>query len=135
MNDCRSAVEAAGLDPQVGFLQVLRPGRAELALDLIEAFRCIADRIALTPVNRSEIGRGDFAGREGGAVLLDGDMRSTLPKTVFAFIAFPIRVAAKYASTETFAHAISNSRWCCSIDPRMWSARQMHEEFARLSTV
>lgn len=27
MNDCRSAIEAAGLDPQVGFLHALRPGR------------------------------------------------------------------------------------------------------------
>ncbi|MFZ2218814.1 MAG: CRISPR-associated endonuclease Cas1, partial [Rhodoferax sp.] len=26
MNDCRSALEAAGLDPQVGFLHALRPG-------------------------------------------------------------------------------------------------------------
>ena len=37
MNDCRSALEAAGLDPQVGFLHALRPGRAALALDLMEA--------------------------------------------------------------------------------------------------
>lgn len=32
-NDCRSAVEVAGLDPQVGFLHTIRPGRASLALD------------------------------------------------------------------------------------------------------
>lgn len=39
MNDCRGALEAAGLDPQVGFLHALRPGRAALALDLMEEFR------------------------------------------------------------------------------------------------
>ena len=47
MNDCRSALEAAGLDPQVGFLHALRPGRASLALDLMEEFRPWADRLAL----------------------------------------------------------------------------------------
>ena len=36
MNDCRSAAEAAGLDPQIGFLHTLRPGRAAFALDLME---------------------------------------------------------------------------------------------------
>ena len=48
MNDCRSALEAAGLDPQAGFLHALRPGRAALALDLMEEFRPWADRLALT---------------------------------------------------------------------------------------
>jgi len=78
MNDCRSAVEAAGLDPQVGFLHVLRPGRAALALDLMEEFRFVADRIALTLVNRGQIGNADFAARDGGAVLLEGDARKTV---------------------------------------------------------
>ncbi|MGB7989075.1 MAG: type I-C CRISPR-associated endonuclease Cas1c [Candidatus Methylophosphatis roskildensis] len=78
MNDCRSALEAAGLDPQVGFLHALRPGRAALALDLMEEFRPFADRLALTLINRAQIGAGDFAEREGGAVLLDGDARKTV---------------------------------------------------------
>lgn len=39
MNDCRSALESVGLDPQLGFLHVVRPGRATLALDLMEEFR------------------------------------------------------------------------------------------------
>lgn len=78
MNDCRSAVEAAGLDPQVGFLHVLRPGRAALALDLMEEFRFVADRLALTLVNRGQVGPGDFAEREGGAVLLEGDARKAV---------------------------------------------------------
>lgn len=78
MNDCRSAVEAAGLDPQIGFLHALRPGRAALALDLMEEFRPLADRLALTLVNRGQIGSGDFAEREGGAVLLEGDARKAV---------------------------------------------------------
>lgn len=76
MNDCRSALEAVGLDPQLGFLHAVRPGRAALALDLMEEFRAImTDRLALTLINRGQIGKDDFVEREGGAVLLEGDAR------------------------------------------------------------
>ena len=76
MNDCRSALEAVGLDPQLGFLHAVRSGRAALALDLMEEFRAVmADRLVLTLINRGQIGAGDFVEREGGAVLLEGDAR------------------------------------------------------------
>jgi len=78
MNDCRSACEAAGLDPQVGFLHSVRPGRAALALDLVEEFRPIADRLVLTLVNRCQIDADDSVHREGGAVLLEGDARKSV---------------------------------------------------------
>jgi CRISPR-associated protein Cas1 len=71
MNDCRSALEAVGLDPQLGYLHAVRPGRAALALDLQEEFRAVlADRLALTLVNRGQLDADDFETREGGAVLL-----------------------------------------------------------------
>lgn len=79
MNDCRSALESVGLDPQLGFLHAVRPGRAALALDLQEEFRSIlADRLALTLVNRGQIGAGDFDEREGGAVMLNDTGRRTV---------------------------------------------------------
>ena len=78
MNDCRSACEAAGLDPQVGYLHALRPGRAALALDLMEEFRPFADRLALTLVNRLQVGTDDFVEREGGAVMLEGSGRKSV---------------------------------------------------------
>jgi len=72
MNDCRSAVEAVGLDPQLGFLHVVRPGRAALALDLQEEFRSVVvDRLALTLINRGQVTAQDFDDREGGAVMLN----------------------------------------------------------------
>lgn len=71
MNDCRSACETVGLDAQLGFLHVVRPGRAALALDLQEEFRSVlADRLALTLINRNQISADDFDEREGGAVML-----------------------------------------------------------------
>lgn len=72
MNDCRSALETVGLDPQLGFLHAVRPGRASLGLDLQEEFRAIlCDRLALTLINRGQIGEKDFDLREGGAVMLN----------------------------------------------------------------
>ncbi len=70
MNDCRSALESVGLDPQLGFLHAVRPGRAALALDLMEEFRHVADRLALTLVNRGQVRDSDFTLHEGGGVTL-----------------------------------------------------------------
>ena len=79
MNDCRSALETVGLDPQLGFLHAVRPGRAALALDLMEEFRpVLADRLALTLINRGQINAEDFTLREGGAIMMADDARKTL---------------------------------------------------------
>jgi CRISPR-associated protein Cas1 len=79
MNDCRSALETVGLDPQLGFLHALRPGRAALALDLQEEFRSmLCDRMALTLINRGQIGERDFDQREGGAVMLNDKGRRSV---------------------------------------------------------
>ena len=79
MNDCRSALETVGLDPQLGYLHAVRAGRAALALDLQEEFRSIlADRLALTLINRGQIGADDFDVREGGAVSLNDKGRRTV---------------------------------------------------------
>lgn len=75
-HDCRSACEAVGLDPAVGFLHRDRPGRPSLALDLMEELRApLADRLALSLVNRRQLRAGDFRQMEGGAVLLTDDAR------------------------------------------------------------
>ena len=48
-NDCAAALEGVGLDSYVGFLHRDRPGRASLALDLVEELRAVmADRFVLT---------------------------------------------------------------------------------------
>ncbi len=71
-----SALETAGLDPQVGFLHADRPGRPSLALDLIEELRpVLADRLALTLINRKQIKGSGFVHKESGGILMDDDTR------------------------------------------------------------
>jgi len=68
-HDCVAALTAAGLDPFVGFLHTDRPNRPSLALDLMEEFRpWLADRLAITLVNRRQISASDLVEREGGVV-------------------------------------------------------------------
>lgn len=78
-HDCRSALEGVGLDPAVGFLHRDRPGRPSLALDLLEEFRpLLADRLALSLINRKQVNERDFQVMESGAVLLREDARKTV---------------------------------------------------------
>lgn len=78
-HDCRSACEAVGLDPAVGFLHRDRPGRPSLALDLMEEMRApIADRLALSLVNRRQLRAADFRKMDSGAVLLTDEARKTV---------------------------------------------------------
>jgi CRISPR-associated protein Cas1 len=79
-NDCVGAAVAAGLDPNVGFLHTDRPGRPSLALDLMEEFRpLLADRLALTLINRQQLVPKDFEQREGGVVeLTEGGRRAII---------------------------------------------------------
>ncbi len=70
-HDCVAALTSIGLDPFVGFLHADRPNRPSLALDLMEEFRpWLADRLAVTLINRQQLSPEDFAAREGGAVEL-----------------------------------------------------------------
>lgn len=53
--------ETVGLDPQMGYLHACRPGRASLALDLIEELRApIVDRFVFSLFNRGQLTSGDF---------------------------------------------------------------------------
>ncbi len=69
VNDVRSALETTGLDPQVGFLHRLRPGRPSLALDIMEELRSyIAERVVLNLINLKQISAKDFERRETGEI-------------------------------------------------------------------
>lgn len=75
-HDARAACESAGLDVQVGFLHRDRPGRPGLALDLMEEFRpFLADRLALTLINRQQVRATGFRRTESGGVEMDDATR------------------------------------------------------------
>ena len=78
-NNIVSALECVGLDPYVGYLHTDRPGRASLALDLIEEFRAVlADRFVLSLINKKIISGKGFVQKENGAVLMNEELRKKI---------------------------------------------------------
>lgn len=76
--DMTAALETVGLDPYVGFLHTLRPGRASLALDMIEELRAyLGDRFVLSLINRRQITPDDFIYQGEEGVLLTDSGRKT----------------------------------------------------------
>ena len=78
-HDCASALESVGLDAYVGFMHRDRPGRASLALDLMEELRApLADRFVLTLINTRVLQQKHFKTQADGAVWLTDDGRKAL---------------------------------------------------------
>ena len=78
-NDLEAAAETVGLDPAVGFLHCDRPGRAGLALDLLEEFRAfLADRLVLSLLNLKQVTCSGFKTSQNGAVTMDDATRRTI---------------------------------------------------------
>lgn len=77
--NCASALEAVGLDPYVGFLHTDRPGRASLALDLMEELRpVLADRFVISLVNKRIVSNDSFIKRENGAVMMTDEAKKII---------------------------------------------------------
>lgn len=69
-----SAIYCVGLDPYVGFMHKLRPGRTSLSLDLIEELRSVfADRFVVSLINKRIINKKDFFVKENGAVIFNDE--------------------------------------------------------------
>lgn len=81
-HDVASALVSVGLDPAVGFLHRDRPGRPSLALDLMEELRpLLADRLALSLVNRQQVRGNGLQASESGAVIMTDDTRKEVLTT------------------------------------------------------
>jgi len=75
-HDVTAALEGVGLDPAVGYLHRERPGRPSLGLDLVEELRpVVADRLALSLVNRRQVQANGFKKTESGGVVMDDATR------------------------------------------------------------
>jgi CRISPR-associated protein Cas1 len=78
-NDYRSALEGVGLDPFVGFLHTMRPGRPALALDMMEELRSpLCDRLAISLINLKIIQENCFQFTPTGVLLNDKGRRETI---------------------------------------------------------
>lgn len=76
-----AALESVGLDAYVGFLHRDRPGRASLALDMMEELRSVyADRMVLYLINKKVVNDSGFVKKENGAVIMDDDTRKAVLK-------------------------------------------------------
>jgi len=70
------ALEQVGLDPYIGFLHGIRPGKPALALDLMEEFRAeLVDRVVFTAFNQRKLAARHFQKLPGGAHELTDDGR------------------------------------------------------------
>ncbi|MBY0014419.1 type I-C CRISPR-associated endonuclease Cas1c [Paenibacillus typhae] len=75
-NDMTAALEGVGLDAYVGFMHRDRPGRASLALDMMEELRGIyADRFVLSLINKKQVQAKGFQRKDNGAVIMDDSTR------------------------------------------------------------
>lgn len=78
-HDARAACEASGLDAAVGYLHRDRPGRPGLALDLMEEFRAfLADRLAVSLINRQQVRPDGFRVTESGGVVMEDATRKVV---------------------------------------------------------
>lgn len=72
------ALDAVGLDPQIGYLHRPRSGRQSLALDLLEEFRpSVADRFSVALLARHQLTENHFQ-KAGGACYLSEPGRTAL---------------------------------------------------------
>lgn len=77
-SDITSALESVGLDPYMGFLHSLRPGRTSLSLDVMEEFRAyLGDRFVLSLINKRQITPKDFLYQGDNGVVLTDKGRKT----------------------------------------------------------
>lgn len=78
-NDMAAALETVGLDPYVGFMHTLRPGRASLALDMMEELRAyLGDRLVLSLINRRQITIKDFLHQGDDGIIMTDTGKKTI---------------------------------------------------------
>jgi CRISPR-associated protein Cas1 len=65
-NEVNNGLKSCGLDPYLGALHEIAPGRPSLACDLVEEWRAFGERLVLTLINRQVVRPEDFVYRKEG---------------------------------------------------------------------
>jgi CRISPR-associated protein Cas1 len=77
VKELTGVAHSVGLDPFLGFMHQPRYGRPALALDLMEEFRpLIADSVAISLINRGEVGPEDFIRSASGTFMNERGRRA-----------------------------------------------------------
>lgn len=81
-NEVAAALETVGLDPYVGFMHTIRPGRSSLAFDMMEEMRAyLGDRLVLSMINRKQVTKKDFIRQGDEGVVMTDNCRKELLTT------------------------------------------------------
>ena len=81
-NEVAAALESVGLDPYVGFMHTVRPGRTSLALDMMEELRAyLGDRLVLSMINRKQVNKQDFIRQGDEGIIMTDSCRKELLNT------------------------------------------------------
>lgn len=81
-NEVAAALESVGLDPYVGFMHTVRPGRTSLALDMMEELRAyLGDRLVLSMINRKQVCKKDFIRQGDEGIVMTDSCRKELLNT------------------------------------------------------
>lgn len=86
-NEVLNGLKSCGLDPYLGSLHEIAPGRPSLACDLVEEWRVVAERLVLALINRKAVSPDDFVYRnkhevqEGG---LPVEMKPAIARALIA---------------------------------------------------
>ena len=77
--EVQSALETVGLDPAVGLLHTLRPGRPSFALDMMEELRApLCDRFVISLFNRGQLKASDFDVKSDAVYLNDSGRKTVI---------------------------------------------------------
>lgn len=108
-NDICAALESVGLDPAVGWLHAVRPGRPSLALDLMEELRSpLCDRLALSLINLRQLQPKDFESDIGSVKMTDNGKRTIIE-------------AWQQRKREEITHPFLNEKICIGLIPHVQS--------------
>lgn len=101
-NEVVNGLKSCGLDPYLGTLHELAPGRPSLACDLVEEWRVFAERLVLALVNRKMVVPEDFVYRTnetGASDFLPVEMKPAMIRALIAAYHQQLTVKLHYPPT------------------------------------
>jgi group II intron reverse transcriptase/maturase/CRISPR-associated endonuclease Cas1 len=99
-----SILRSAGLLPWHGFYHQGRGRHAALASDLMEPFRHVVERAALTLVQRGEIGPANFSQSPAGACIIESAARRKYLALLIQRFETPVKAIGDETAEKLFTH-------------------------------